>query len=61
MLVGGAGKENIPRYCALARIGDARSRLQAEPSRRYGGAVGHARCLARALNANAQSHADSLT
>lgn len=44
-------KESIPRYCALACVGDARGRLQAEPSRRYGGAAGHARRLARALNA----------
>ncbi|MCF3134641.1 DUF6415 family natural product biosynthesis protein [Streptomyces olivochromogenes] len=45
------GKESIPRYCALACVSDARGRLQAEPSRRYGGAAGHARRLARALNA----------
>lgn len=44
-------KGSILRYCALACLGDARSRLQAEPSRRYGGAAGHARRLARALNA----------
>lgn len=45
------GKDSIPRYCALACVGEARERLRAEPSPRYGGAAGHARRLARALNA----------
>ncbi|MDQ0993124.1 DUF6415 family natural product biosynthesis protein [Streptomyces sp. V3I7] len=45
------GKESIPRYCALACVGDARRRLNSEPSRRYGGVAGHARRLARALDA----------
>jgi hypothetical protein len=44
-------KNSIPRYCALACVGEARERLRAEPSRHYGGAAGHARRLARALNA----------
>ncbi|WP_282703265.1 DUF6415 family natural product biosynthesis protein [Streptomyces sp. CC219B] len=44
-------KASIPRYCLLACAGEARERLRAEPSERFGGAVGLARRLARALNA----------
>ena len=44
-------RESIPRYCALISVVEARERLRAEPTRRYGGAVGHARRLARTLNA----------
>lgn len=42
---------SIPRYTALGCVWEARSRLEAEPSPRTGGAVGHARRLARVLNA----------
>lgn len=51
VLARGLGRNSIPRYCALACVGEARERLRAEPSPQYGGAVGHARRLARALNA----------
>ena len=44
-------RQSIPRYCALACAGEARERLRAEPSRRFGGPPGHARRLARTLNA----------
>ncbi|AYD81633.1 hypothetical protein SEA_KROMP_32 [Streptomyces phage Kromp] len=44
-------RESIPRYCALACIGEARGKLRAKPSRRYGGDVGYARRLARVLRA----------
>lgn len=45
------GRDSIPRFCALACVGEARARLRAEPSPRYGGPPGYARRLARALNA----------
>lgn len=45
------GKDSIPRFCALACVGEARERLRAEPSQRFGGRAGYARRLARALNA----------
>lgn len=44
-------RQSIPRYCALVSVVEARERLHAEPSRRFGGAAGHARRLARTLNA----------
>ncbi|MFE9608737.1 DUF6415 family natural product biosynthesis protein [Streptomyces sp. NPDC006012] len=43
--------DSVPRYCALACIGEAYRRLDAGPSHRYGGDVGHARRLARVLRA----------
>ncbi|MFF9215645.1 DUF6415 family natural product biosynthesis protein [Streptomyces viridosporus] len=39
------------RYTTLGCVWEARSRLEAQPSPRYGGAPGYARRLARALNA----------
>jgi hypothetical protein len=42
---------SVPRYTALGCVWEARSRLEAEPSARTGGAVGHARRLARVLDA----------
>ncbi|MGW0632099.1 DUF6415 family natural product biosynthesis protein [Streptomyces sp. NPDC002758] len=45
------GKDSIPRYCALACLGEARGRLKAEPNPAPGGDVAYARRLARALNA----------
>ncbi|MET7477839.1 DUF6415 family natural product biosynthesis protein [Streptomyces sp. NPDC005648] len=44
-------KDSIPRFCALACVGEARGRLRTGPSRRFGAEVGYARRLARALNA----------
>ncbi|WP_190219061.1 DUF6415 family natural product biosynthesis protein [Streptomyces griseosporeus] len=44
------------RYCALACLGEARDRLRVEPSPRYGGPAGHARRLARVLNALCDHH-----
>lgn len=49
-------KDSIARHCALACLGDARLRLRAEPSPRYNGPIGHARRLARALNALCDHH-----
>jgi Family of unknown function (DUF6415) len=43
--------QSIPRFCALACVGEARARLRADPTPRYGGPAGHARRLARTLNA----------
>ncbi|MGW1039314.1 DUF6415 family natural product biosynthesis protein [Streptomyces sp. NPDC002547] len=43
--------ESIPRYCALACIGEARQKLGEQPSPAPGGAAAHARRLARSLNA----------
>ncbi|MFB7494325.1 DUF6415 family natural product biosynthesis protein [Streptomyces sp. NPDC056161] len=44
-------EDSIPRHCALACVGEARRRLQAGPSPRYGGNAGNARRLARVLHA----------
>ncbi|MFI9170501.1 DUF6415 family natural product biosynthesis protein [Streptomyces lincolnensis] len=44
-------RQSIPRFCALACVGEARERLRAEPTPRFGGIPGHARRLARTLNA----------
>lgn len=44
-------KESIPRYCALACVGEARGKLRAEPGPGLYGAVAYARRLARVLNA----------
>ncbi|MFD1659805.1 DUF6415 family natural product biosynthesis protein [Streptomyces caeni] len=44
-------KDSIPRYCALACTGEARRKLAAAPSPAPGGAVAHARRLARSLTA----------
>ncbi|MEU9412436.1 DUF6415 family natural product biosynthesis protein [Streptomyces sp. NPDC048281] len=44
-------EDGVLRYCALACVGEARRKLSAEPRRRYGGEVGHARRLARVLRA----------
>lgn len=44
-------RSSIPRYCALACAGEAQERLRGEPTLRFGGPLGHARRLARALNA----------
>ena len=44
-------RESIPRFCVLACLGEARERLRAVPTPRFGGPAGHARRLARTLNA----------
>jgi hypothetical protein len=44
-------KNDIPRYCALACLGEARGKLRAEPSPTAHGPVAYARRLARVLNA----------
>ena len=48
---GNLDKESIPRYCALACVGEARGKLSAEPRPGPGGDVAYARRLARVLNA----------
>ncbi|MHA5050027.1 DUF6415 family natural product biosynthesis protein [Streptomyces sp. SD15] len=53
-------KNDIPRYCALACVGEARGRLRAQPSPVPGGAIAHARRLARSLNALCD-HYEALT
>jgi hypothetical protein len=47
---------SIHRYTVLGCVWEANSRLEAEPSSRYGGPVGHARRLARVLNALCDHH-----
>ncbi|MFJ4201548.1 DUF6415 family natural product biosynthesis protein [Streptomyces sviceus] len=44
-------KDDIPRYCALACLGEARGKLRAEPSPTPHGSLAYARRLARVLNA----------
>lgn len=44
-------KESIPRYCAIACVGEARGKLRAKPGSGLGGDVAYARRLARVLNA----------
>jgi hypothetical protein len=44
-------KTDIPRYCALACLGEARARLAAKPSADPDGDAVYARMLARTLNA----------
>lgn len=51
---------DIPRYCALACLGEARQRLRESPSPVPGGAIAHARRLARALHAVCD-HYEALT
>lgn len=43
--------DSIHRYTVLGCVWEARSRLETQPSLRFGGAPGYARRLARALNA----------
>lgn len=42
---------SIPRYCAVACVGEARGKLRAEPRPGLSGAVAHGRRLARVLRA----------
>ncbi|WNC00504.1 DUF6415 family natural product biosynthesis protein [Streptomyces sp. CGMCC 4.7035] len=53
-------KDDVPRYCALACIGEARQRLAAEPSPVPGGDGAYARRLARSLAALCD-HYETLT
>ncbi|MFD3614417.1 DUF6415 family natural product biosynthesis protein [Streptomyces sp. NPDC058676] len=47
---------SVRKYSVLTLVWEAESRLEAEPSPRYGGPVGHARRLARVLNALCDHH-----
>lgn len=47
---------SVRKYSVLTCVWEAESRLEAEPSPRYGGPAGHARRLARALNALCDHH-----
>ncbi|MFD1657019.1 DUF6415 family natural product biosynthesis protein [Streptomyces caeni] len=47
---------SIPRYCALACLGEARQKLRAAPSPVPGGAVAYARRLGRSLAALVDHH-----
>lgn len=47
----GLDKESIPRYCAIACVGEARGKLRATPRPGPGGDAAYARRLARVLNA----------
>lgn len=53
-------KDDIPRYCALACVGEARGKLRARPAMGLGGDVAYARKLARSLIALCD-HFESLT
>ncbi|MEU1599393.1 DUF6415 family natural product biosynthesis protein [Streptomyces sp. NPDC005708] len=44
-------KDSVPRYCALACLGEASNRLGSQPSPAPGGDLAYARRLARTLNA----------
>lgn len=43
-------ESSVRRYCASACVDEARGKLGARPTPRYGGEPGHARRLARSLN-----------
>ncbi|MGC4983949.1 DUF6415 family natural product biosynthesis protein [Streptomyces sp. DT193] len=53
-------KDDIPRYCALACVGEARGKLRARPGMGLGGDVAYARKLARSLAALCD-HFETLT
>lgn len=53
-------KDDIPRYCARACIGEANGKLAAQPRADYAGSVAYARRLARSLNALCD-HYEALT
>lgn len=48
--------DDVPRYCALACIGEARGKLRARPSAGEYGALAYARRLARCLMALCDHH-----
>ncbi|MFE5367984.1 DUF6415 family natural product biosynthesis protein [Streptomyces mirabilis] len=47
----GLPKDDIPRACALACVGEARMRLNLEPGRTLPAGIAHAQRLARSVNA----------
>ncbi|MEU9264569.1 DUF6415 family natural product biosynthesis protein [Streptomyces sp. NPDC048251] len=49
-------EQSIPRYCALACVGEARGKLRAEATPTPGGALVYARKLARVLTALCDHH-----
>ncbi len=49
-------KNSIPRYCALACVGEARGKLRATPGPGAAGAAAYARRLARVLRALCDHH-----
>jgi hypothetical protein len=59
-LAGRLHRDDIPRYCALACVGEARGKLRARPAMGLGGDVAYARKLARSLIALCD-HFESLT
>jgi hypothetical protein len=50
-LARGLTPKSVRRFTVQQSVWEAESRLAAEPIRRYGGALGYARRLARVLNA----------
>lgn len=59
-LAGRLHRDDVPRYCALACVGEARGKLRASPSAGLGGDVAYARKLARSLAALCD-HFETLT
>jgi hypothetical protein len=59
-LAGGLPREDVPRYCALACVGEAHGKLRAQPGMGPGADVAYARKLARSLIALCD-HFESLT
>jgi hypothetical protein len=53
-------KDDVPRYCALACVGEARGKLRAQPRPGEYSALAHARRLARTLTALCD-HYEALT
>ncbi|MFI9764387.1 DUF6415 family natural product biosynthesis protein [Streptomyces sp. NPDC051963] len=51
-------EESIPRFCALACVGEARRKLSLEPRPGLNRAASHARRLARVLNALCDHYQD---
>lgn len=51
MATGRFHKDNIPRHCALACVGEVRGRLRVQPRPGLNAAAAHARRLARVLTA----------
>ncbi|MFF3413010.1 DUF6415 family natural product biosynthesis protein [Streptomyces sp. NPDC002742] len=50
-MIAGLPKDDIPRYCALACIGEARRKLNISAQPGISSGIAHARRLARSLNA----------
>ncbi|MEU4168838.1 DUF6415 family natural product biosynthesis protein [Streptomyces sp. NPDC026665] len=53
-------RDDVPRYCALACVGEARGKLRASPNSGPGGDLAYARKLARSLTALCD-HFETLT